>query len=238
MINKNKLNVLATICARGGSKGVPGKNIRPLLGKPLLAYTIECAQSTSVINHIIVSTDSDEIAAAAEELGISVCPRPPEMASDKAAKIHAIRHATDYVEKNEEFYPDIVTDLDVTVPLRAPQDVEACVRYFFDHDVEAVVTAYEAERNPYFNMVEFDGSRVHLVKQAPSPVVCRQDAPPVYGVSGSVFAFRRDRLMSVTHLYSGRWGACIVPRERAVDVDHEMDFKFVEFLMRQQTNDS
>jgi CMP-N-acetylneuraminic acid synthetase len=116
------------------------------------------------------------------------------------------------------------------VPLRAPEDITACVEYFSAHDVDAVVTVYEAERNPYFNMVEFDGDHVRLVKQAPAPLVRRQDAPPVYSVSPSVFAWRRDR-MAVTHLYEGRWGACIVPRERAIDIDHEIDFQFVEFLM-------
>lgn len=229
--------ILATICARSGSKGVPGKNIRPLLGKPLLAYTIESAQASPIIGHIVVSTNSDEIAAVAETYGVAVpFRRPYEMATDAAAKVQAIRHATQYVEQHENYYPDVVVDLDVTTPLRASEDITACVDYLSQHDVDAVVAVYEAERNPYYTMVEFEGDIIRLAKQAPKPIVRRQDAPVVYSVSGSVFAFRRDSLMSVTHLFEGRWGACIVPRERAIDIDHEMDFQFVEFLLRKKLN--
>jgi len=236
-MSQNDCRVLATICARGGSKGIPGKNIRSLLGKPLLAYTIECARACPAVGHIVISTDSDEIATIAEACGVPVpFRRPTAMATDFAAKIHAIRHATKYVERHKGFSPEIVVDLDVGVPLRAPEDITACVEYFSAHDVEAVVTVYEAERSPYFNMVEFNDDCIQLVKQAAVPLARRQDAPPVYSVSPSVFAFRRDRLMSVTHLYAGRWGACVVPRERAIDIDHELDFQFVEFLLTRERN--
>lgn len=229
--------ILATICARGGSKGIPNKNIRLLLGKPLIAYTIECALACPVFGRIVVSTDSDEIAKVAEAWGASVpFRRPSELALDDSPKIGAIRHATQYVEENEHFYPDIVVDLDVGVPLRIPEDIIACMNILIGRpDLDAAVTVYEAERNPYFNMVEVDGEHVRLVKQASRALVRRQDAPPVYSVSPSVFAWRRSSL-SITHLYEGRWGACIVPRERAIDIDHEIDFRFVEFLLMQQRN--
>lgn len=225
--------VLATICARGGSKGVPGKNIRPLLGKPMLAYTIECARSCPAVGQIVISTDSDEIATVAEAYGVGVpFRRPPEMASDSAAKILAIRHATLFAEEQLGFEPEIVVDLDVGAPLRAPEDITACVGVLADSpELDAAVTVFEADRNPYFNMVEFEGEQVRLVKPGP-PLVYRQAAPRVYGVSGAVFAWRRSSLMSVTHLYEGRWGATIIPRERAVDVDYELDFQFIEFLLR------
>ena len=229
--------VLATICVRGGSKGLPGKNIRPLLGKPLLAYTIECARACPVVEHIVVSTDSDEIAAVAEKWGVPVpFRRPDKLASDTSAKIGAIRHAVKYVEKHSGYHPDIVVDLDAGVPLRAPEDITACVDVLVKNPhLDAAVTVYEAERNPYFNMVEFRGELIHLVKRAPNPVVRRQDAPLVYSVSASVFAWRRGS-MSVTHLYKGRWGGCVVPRERAIDIDHEIDFQFVEFLLKRSYN--
>jgi N-acylneuraminate cytidylyltransferase/CMP-N,N'-diacetyllegionaminic acid synthase len=235
-INSNPL-VLATICARGQSKGLIGKNIRPLLGRPLIAYTIDCARTCPVVGHIVVSTDSDEIAAVAESCGVKVpFRRPAELASDTAAKIHAIRHATEYVEEHEGFSPDIVVDLDIGVPLRAPEDVTACIEVLVTHtDLDATITVYEAERNPYFNMVEFDGERVRLVKHPPKPVTRRQDAPHVYSVSPSVFGWQRNSL-SIRHLFEGRWGGCIIPRERAIDIDHEVDFKFAEFLLMRQSN--
>jgi CMP-N-acetylneuraminic acid synthetase len=236
MAERKDVQVLATICARAGSKGIVGKNIRPLLAKPLLAYTIECAQACTMVDHIVVSTDSDEIAAVAEKCGICVpFRRPPELASDDSAKIHAIRHATQFVEEHENHFPDVVVDLDVGVPLRVPEDITACIDVLLGYpNLDAAVTVYEAERSPYFNMVEFEGERVRLVKRAPKQLVRRQDAPPVYSVSPSVFAFRRHRLMFVTHLYEGCWGGCIVPRERAIDIDHEIDFQFVEFLLKRR----
>jgi N-acylneuraminate cytidylyltransferase/CMP-N,N'-diacetyllegionaminic acid synthase len=224
---------LATICARGGSKGLPGKNLRRLLGKSLLAYAIECARACPAVGKIVISTDSDEIAAEAEALGVPVpFRRPAEFASDEAAKIFAIRHAAEYVEENEGFSPDIVVDLDVGVPLRAPGDIESCMGALAKNpELDGAVTVYEAERNPYFNMVEFVGDRIELVKRPPAEVVRRQDAPPVYSVTPSVFAYRRSRMNEITHLHSSSWGGCVVPRERAIDIDHEVDFRFVEFLM-------
>jgi len=157
------------------------------------------------------------------------------MATDAAPKIDAIRHSVAYIEKTEGFSPDFVVDLDVGAPLRQPEDIEGCLRLFGPADVDAAVTIYESERNPYFNMVEVEESRLRLVKQTAGRFVCRQQAPKVYSVSGSVFAFRRTRLMEVSHLYTGRWAGFVVPRERAIDIDAETDFQFVDFLMQKMT---
>ena len=232
--------VLATVCARGGSKGVPNKNIRSVGGKPLLAYAIESALSCPAVGHLVVSTDSDEIAEVAEACGVAVpFRRPAELATDAAGKVGAIRHAVEYVEEHEDFYPDIVADLDVGVPLRTPADIGACVDVLVANPhLDAAVTVYEAERNPYFNMVEFDGERVQLVKQPPSGLVRRQDAPPVFSVSPSVFAYRRQRLASITHLFEGDWGACILPRERTIDIDSEADLLLVDFLLSRRCDGS
>ena len=218
---------------------MPGKNIRHLLGKPLIAYTIETARACPTVGHIVVSTDTDEIATVAEEYGVQVSfRRPAVMASDSAPKILAIRHATAYVEAHEGFTPDIVVDLGVDVPLRCPEDITACVNVLQTRPfLDAAVVVYEAERNPYYTMVEFEGEQVRLVKPGLN-LVTRQDAPLVYSVSGSVFAWRRSALSSVTHLYEGRWGACIVPVERAIDIDREIDFQFVEFLMTKRQAES
>lgn len=234
MQRSHDLKVLATICARGGSKGVPGKNIRLIAGKPLIAYTLEVAEICPVVSKYVVSTDSDEIAAVVEKLGIEVpFRRPPEMANDSAPKIQAICHATNYVEKHTGFFPDIIVDLDVGAPMRKPEDITSCVSLLVQRpELDAAVTVYSAERNPYFNMVEFENDMIRLVKDGGN-FVCRQDAPEVFSVSGSVFAWRRKSLMdlSATHLYQGRWGGCIIPRERAIDIDHELDFQFIEFVL-------
>jgi N-acylneuraminate cytidylyltransferase/CMP-N,N'-diacetyllegionaminic acid synthase len=228
--------VLATICARGGSKGLPGKNVRPLLGKPLLVYTIECALACPQVGQIVISTDSDEIASAAEACGVTVpFRRPPEYASDSAAKIDSIRHATLFVEEHYDFSPDIVVDLDVGVPLRVPEDIANCIDVLAkDPGLDGAITLSESDRNPYFNMVEFEDDRLRLVKQPTTPVVRRQDAPQVYNFTPAVFAVRRSSLMSVIHLHDGCWGGSIMPRDRSVDIDHELDFLLVEQLMKRQ----
>lgn len=229
--------LLATICARAGSKGVANKNLLSVGGKPLLAHAIESARACSLVEHIVISTDSDAIAELAESLGVPVkFRRPAEFATDAAAKVLAIRHATQFVEDHERFSPDVVVDLDVGVPTRIADDIAGCARLLTTHpDLDGAFTVYEAERNPYFNMVEFETDHlVRLVKHT-KLIVRRQDAPDVWSVTPSIFAFRRTSLPTLVHLAEGRWGAYPVPRERGVDIDTEMDLRFVEFLMSRKT---
>ena len=232
-MNNSAPKVLATICARGGSKGMPRKNVMNLMGRPLISYTLDCARKCPAVGHLVVSTDSDEIAEVVESLGVVVpFRRPTELASDSAAKIGAIRHATAYVEEHEGFRPDIVVDLDISVPLRTPDDVAGCVQVLVAaDDLDAAVSIYEPDRNPYYTMVEPDGNRIRLSKQPARGIIRRQDVPPVYGVSGSVFAYRRSRLDTIEHLYAGAWGGYLIPRERAIEVDTEVDLRFVEIMM-------
>jgi N-acylneuraminate cytidylyltransferase/CMP-N,N'-diacetyllegionaminic acid synthase len=225
--------VLATICARGGSKGVPGKNLRPLLGRPMIAYAIEGARACPAIDAIVISTDDDRIAHAAEDCGLEVpFRRPAELASDLAPKLPVIRHAAQWMEENRGLRPTFVLDLDVTVPLRAPEDIAACVAALTSGGWDAVVTVYEPDRNPYFNMVEVAEGLARPVKTPPRPLTRRQDAPPVWSISGSVFGFRREFLDRGDYIYDGRVGVVEIPRARAIDVDAEVDLAFVEFLMR------
>ena len=225
--------VLATICARGGSKGLRGKNIRSLHGRPLIQYTLECAEQSSRINRFVVSTDSAAIISVVRSLGYEVeYRRPAELATDTVAKIDAIRHVTEFVETTHDFVPDLVVDLDIGVPLRQPDDIDRAVDALWqDASMDAVVTVYQGERNPYFNMVERSASGYYeLVGKATPPLVRRQDAPKVYSVTPAVFGWRRDR-MHVTHLYEGRWGVVEMPIERSVDIDTEFDFRLAELLM-------
>ena len=225
--------VLATICARGGSKGLRGKNIRTLHGKPLIQYTLECARRSARVDRFVVSTDSAEIVDVVRALGYDVdYRRPAELATDTVAKIDAIRHVTEFVERTERFFPDIVVDLDIGVPLREPSDIDRAVDALWtDPSMDAIVTVYPAERNPYFNMVERGTNGYYeLVRTATPPLVRRQDAPAVFSVTPAVFGWRRAH-MDVTHLYEGRWGVVEMPIERSVDIDSEFEFRLVELLM-------
>ena len=225
-------DVIATICARGGSRGVPGKNLRTLQGRPLIAWAIQCATASPDVSGIVVSTDDDAIAAAAEACGVRVpFRRPPELATDTAAKLPVIRHAVAWMEEQCGRRAEFVLDLDVTVPLRTPEDVQACVAALRQGQADAVITTYEAERNPYFNMVQLEGGWAQPVVRPPQKLVRRQDAPRVWSVTPAVFGFRRDFLDRGDYIYDGRVATVEIPRERAIDIDTELDFGLVEFIL-------
>ena len=223
---------IATICARGGSRGVPGKNIRPLLGKPLIVYTIEQALAQSQIDRVFVSTDSAEIAFVAKAAGAEVpFLRPSELASHTAAKLPVIEHLLTWVMDHVGPVERIV-DLDPTSPLRDASDIEACLT-LLDAKTDAVITGYEAEKNPYFNMVEAssDGG-IQLVKTISGGVVARQAAPTVYAMNASIYCWHCHSLSK--GLWQGHTRLHVMPRERSIDIDDQIDFALVELLMRQK----
>jgi CMP-N-acetylneuraminic acid synthetase len=229
----NKPKVLATICARGGSKGVVGKNIRKLLNKPLIQYTLECAYNTSMIDEIVISTDSDLILNVVKELGYSTdYKRPAVLAQDTSAKIDAIKHIVAHIEETKGFVPDIIVDLDIGVPMRTSEDIEASILKLWENpEMETLVTVYPSERSPYFNMVEKKANNFYSLVKTPNPVVVRrQDAPVVYSITPAIFAWRRSTL-HITHLFEGKWGIHEMPIERSIDIDTEFEFNLVEFLM-------
>jgi CMP-N-acetylneuraminic acid synthetase len=221
------MKTICTICARGGSVGVPRKNIRPLHGKPLIGWTIEQALATEAIDSVYVSTDDDEIAAIAESFGATVpYRRPDELSHSAAAKLPVIRHLVDHVEASG-LEIDRIVDLDPTSPLRSIDDIEGAIA-MLDDETDAVITGYLSDKNPYFNMVEQrpDGTYGLVVE---SDVVARQAAPPVYSMNGSVYVWHRTTLSK--GLWDGRTRLYVMPRERSVDIDHELDFRIVELLM-------
>jgi CMP-N-acetylneuraminic acid synthetase len=226
------MTTIATVCARGGSRGVPGKNIRPLAGKPLIVHTIEQARACRSIDAVYVSTDDAVIAEVAKAAG-AVVPflRPAELATAEAPKVPVIRHLVEAVEKSGVRIARII-DLDPTSPLRDIADIEACLK-LLTPATDVVITAYEAEKNPYFNMVELDDSgHAHLVKAPPSAVESRQAAPKVYAMNASIYVWHRHTLSK--GLWEGRAALHVMPRERSVDIDTPLDFKLVELLMRER----
>jgi CMP-N,N'-diacetyllegionaminic acid synthase len=223
---------IATICARGGSSGLPGKNIRPLLGKPLIVYSIEQALACTAIDAVYVSTDSPEIADVARNAGATVpFLRPAALATAEAPKLEVIRHLVAAVEADGRRV-DRIVDLDPTSPLRELSDIEACLG-LLRPEIDLVITGYEAEKNPYFNMVEFDEQgRVRLVKAPEVPVEARQAAPKVYAMNASIYVWHRHTLQK--GLWQGRAALHIMPRERSIDIDSMLDFRLVELLMQER----
>ena len=225
--------ILVTICARGGSKGVPGKNIRPLLGKPLIQYTIHKALDWGPASHVVVSTDSEQIAAVARECGAEVpFMRPAELSTDTAGKIPVIRHA---LKSSESYFGEtftIVVDLDVTCPVRTVEDLYRALTLFQRERPKTLFSVVPARRNPYFNMVEDQDGRAVLVKPPDASVIRRQDAPIVYDLNSNIYFYRRDYLLDEENNSAISDGSVlfIMDELSATDIDREIDFQLVELM--------
>jgi len=222
------MTTIATICARGGSTGLPRKNVKLLCGKPLIVHTIEHAFACPGIDRVFVSTDDEEIAKIARAAGAEVpFIRPAELATETAAKVPVIRHLVEAVERMGCLVSRIV-DLDPTSPLRTLADIDECIA-LLDAETDVVITAYPAEKNPYFNMVEAkpDGN-IGLVKPLPG-VVARQQAPAVYAMNASIYVWHRHSLEK--GIWDGRVKLHVMPRERSIDIDTLLDFEMVEKIM-------
>ncbi|MDO8505870.1 MAG: acylneuraminate cytidylyltransferase family protein [bacterium] len=228
--------ILGAIFARGGSKGVPQKNIRPLAGKPLIAYAIETAAAVRSLDHFIVSTDDKEIADIAHHAGADVpFLRPVELAGDDSPELFAWKHAIEVMEKQLEHPVDILVSIPTTSPLRKPEDVEACIALLLTNDVDIVVTVTEAHRSPYFNMVILDKEHnAQLVIPSPRTIVRRQDVPVVYDMTTVAYVARVSYIKRASAVMEGKVKAVIVPKERALDIDTLLDFEIAEYLIQRK----
>lgn len=230
------MDSIAFIFARGGSKGVPDKNIRELSGKPLIGWSIEHAQAVQDIRRVIVSTDSVEIASVAKEFGAEVpFMRPAELAQDDSPEWMAWRHGLRYLLETEGVLPDAMVSVPTTSPLRKPIDIENCLSVFSQQDADVVVTVSEAHRNPWFNMVKICADdTVDLVIPLEQRVARRQDAPPVYDMTTVAYVIAPTFVLSNDSIFSGRVRAVQVPTARAIDIDTMFDFEVAEFLMQRR----
>jgi CMP-N-acetylneuraminic acid synthetase len=224
------MSVYAFVFARGGSKGLPGKNIKPLGGTPLIGHSIRLARQIGAVKKVCVSTDSAEIAAVASEYGAEVIERPAELATDNAPEWLAWQHAVGHVRSRGEDF-DVFLSLPTTSPLRNVDDVEQCLAALDDR-TDAVVTVTPSARSPYFNMVTRgpNGEAEVLIKA--SDIRRRQDAPAVYDMTTVAYVLRPDFILSHQGLFGGRVTSVIVPKERAVDVDDAFDFAVAEALYK------
>ncbi len=233
------MNAIGFIFARGGSKGVPRKNLRLLAGKPLLAHAIEAARQSRYIRRVVVSTEDDEIARVAEDYGAEVpFLRPAELASDTAAEWLAWQHAIRAVSGGERPNFEMFVSVPATAPLRAPQDIDAAIELLRDSGADAVIAVTEAHRNPYFNMLILDEqgrARIAMAGQTgQKAIVRRQDAPEVYDATTVVYAARPEWVLRVSDLLQGDLRAIVVPKERALDIDSELDLEIAEFLLERR----
>ena len=224
---------IAFIFARGGSKGVPGKNIRELAGRPLIAHAIETARACARFETIIVSTDDARIAEVARAFGAEVpFMRPPELATDSAPEWLAWQHAINWHHRERGPF-DAFVSLPTTSPLRSASDVEQCLDvYLANPDTDVVITVRESERSPYFNMVQLDqDGYAQLVIDGAAGPTRRQDAPVVYDMTTVAYVAKPEFVLTASRIFEGRVRTVKVPRERSLDIDTPFDFRLAEFLM-------
>jgi CMP-N-acetylneuraminic acid synthetase len=227
------MKAVAFIFARGGSKGLPGKNIRLLGDKPLIAWSIEHALAIKRIARVIVSTDSQEIAAVARDYGAEVpFIRPAELARDDSPEWLAWRHALNFLSETTGELPAVMVSVPTTAPLRLALDIENCLDEYEKGEADIVITITDAHRSPYFNMVKAnaDGT-VGLVNPPELAIARRQDAPVVYDMATVCYVANPAFVMTHNASFEGRVRAVYVPAERAFDIDTLLDFRIAECLV-------
>ena len=230
------MKVPAFIFARGGSKGLPGKNIRLLGEKPLIAWSIQQALAIERIELVIVSTDSLEIAATAREFGAEVpFLRPPELATDESPEWLAWRHGLEYLKATTGSMPEIMISVPATAPLRLTIDIENCLDEYEKGGADIVITITDAHRNPYFNMVKSNSDGTYCLVNALGPTITRrQDAPEIYDVTTVCYVANSVFVMKRNSIFEGRVRAVHVPIERAIDIDTLLDFHIAEAILRER----
>ncbi|BCK22160.1 acylneuraminate cytidylyltransferase family protein [Vibrio cholerae] len=221
----------AFIFARGGSKGLPGKNIKPLAGKPLLHYSIDSALAAPSIEQVFVSTDDADIAQVARNGGAIVIDRPAELASDTSPEWLSWRHAIESVRANYGDFDGFIS-LPATAPLRAVSDIENAIQQRMTVSADICISVTPASRSPFFNMVkQTDSGMVELVIKPQGEVARRQDAPAVFDITTVVYATTPEFVLNHYGLFSGNVTSIEVPKERAVDIDDIYDFMLAEAIV-------
>ena len=224
------MRTFAFIFARGGSKGVPGKNIKEICGKPLIAYSIEIAQKIESIDKIFVSTEDDKIAAVAREYGADIIPRPQNLAQDDSPEWLAWQHAIKWLEDKRESF-DTFVSLPTTSPLRKKIDITRCMDSL-DQKTDMVIGITEATRSPWFNMVQQDSDGfLKVVMGNEKTYIRRQDTPKIYDITTIAYVTKPEYILNADGGFDGKVKGVEIPSERALDIDTELDFEFAEFLL-------
>ncbi|HJN62024.1 MAG TPA: acylneuraminate cytidylyltransferase family protein [Candidatus Parcubacteria bacterium] len=228
------MKIIAIICARGGSKRLPQKNIKLLAGKPLIAYAIEVALKCKMFDRVIGSTEDKEIAKISKKFGAEVpFIRPKDLARGKVSVWSVLQYVVRYLAKTENYIPDVIVSLSPTSPFRRVEDIKKCLKKLVREKADIVTTVYESDRNPYFNMIELRKGKVSLVKKPQKKITQGQDAPKVYSLNDAVKAIRRNALLKNDSLFALKnIKFVIMPRERSIDIDDPLDFLVASLIIK------
>ena len=232
------MSTVACIFARAGSKGIPNKNIQTFNGKPLITWAIELALQVKRINEVFVSTDSEEIAEIARIAGATIpFIRPSELATDTSPEWHSWQHFIKFLADKDGRLPEVFLSLPATSPLRSTIDVENCLNEFKKGRADFVVGITPSERNPYFNMVKKrEDNQVDLVIHQGNKYSRRQDTPEVFDLTTVCYVGKPGTILDKNSIFEGKVAGVEIPRERAIDIDTELDFQIAEFLFKSKVN--
>lgn len=228
--------VVAFIFARSGSKGVRQKNIRLLGGIPLIGYAINCARASTLVDRVVVSTDSGEIAEIAQSFGAEVpFRRPAELSKDDSPELLAWKHAVSELrERDGTNSVGSFVSVPTVAPFRTTEDLDRCLKTFLAGDSDLVCTAVESAANPYFNMLKVgDDGYAHIMLSEENMAFRRQEAPTVYRIVPAAYAARPEYILNANYLLEGRCRVSPIPAERALDIDTEFDWQIAECLAAQ-----
>ena len=217
------------IFARGGSKGIPKKNLIPIAGLPLLVHSINLAKSLNEVDRIFVSTDCEEISKIAYENRVEVIKRPLDLAQDDSAEWLAWQHAIKYVESFEGKFHRFLS-LPTTAPLRKKEDIQRCL-VALKKDIDLVLTMCKSNRSPWFNMVTRDeSSKLNLIFND-SRINRRQDSPPCFDLTTIAYVSRPDYILKSSSMWDGIVHGVEIPPERCIDIDNPLDYSIAKLLM-------
>jgi len=226
-----KLKTLALIPARGGSKGIPKKNIQPLAGKPLLAHSIQSARRTPSIDRIAVSTDDPEIAAVARAYAAEVVWRPPELSNDSATSESALLHALQYYRENQAYTPDLLVFLQCTSPLTLPEDIEGTIQTLLTHNADSALSVAPFH---YFLWGYGPNGEVVAINHDKYYRPRRQDRDPQFVETGAVYVMRVPGFLQARHRFFGKIALYHMPLERRLEIDHPIDLQIAEVILRER----
>lgn len=227
-----KKKIYAFIFARGGSKGLPGKNVLELSGKPLVAWSIDIAKNISQVDKIFVSSDDDKIIEVSKKYGAEIITRPSALADDYSPEWLSWKHAIDFLDAQDDYF-DIFLSLPTTSPLRNTDDIQRGLEAF-DNNTDVAISISESSRSPIFNMVKNikESDMVELVIKDKNSYSRRQDVPKTFDVSTAFYVTSPQYIKNSDGIFQGRVRGVEIPKERAIDIDTKLDFSFAEFLIK------
>ena len=238
-MNKGK-KILGVIPARGGSKGLPRKNVLPLLGEPLIGWTIRAVKESRCIDRIVISTDDKEIAAVCENLGVPVpFLRPKELAEDDAPMVDVALHVLEYLKSREDYSPDYVALFQPTSPLRTASDINRAVELLFSNNrADSVISIVEASEKPYWMRTLSQEGFIKYFIEHEYKDLRRQDLPPVYIVNGAIYIGRTTTLLKNRTFSPEKTVGYLMPKSRSADIDDINDFKIAEMILSDQLKEN